>query len=112
MNWGELRRYIDELRQSGFDVTRLRVQWHKKLAFPLITAIMVLLAFPFGLTMGMRGAIGGLAIGIALGLCYFVVANLFEALGNFALLPPMLAAWGPNLVFAFGGVYLSLQIET
>ena len=40
-NYGELRRYIRDLQQSGFDVVRLRVQLHKKLAFPLITLVQV-----------------------------------------------------------------------
>ncbi|MEE8202102.1 MAG: LPS export ABC transporter permease LptF [Candidatus Acidoferrales bacterium] len=112
MNWRELDAYIADLRRSGFDVTRLRVQWHKKFAYPLMAAVIVLLAFPFGLTMGVRGALTGLALGIALGLSYFVLANLFEALGNLALLPPALAAWGPSLAFAFAGLYLILRIDT
>ncbi|MGH9863087.1 MAG: LPS export ABC transporter permease LptF, partial [Candidatus Acidiferrales bacterium] len=41
MNWRELGRYIGELEQGGFEATRLRVQWHKKFAFPLMAAIMV-----------------------------------------------------------------------
>ena len=36
MNFGELDRYISDLRQSGFDTMRLRVAlWHK-LAYPLV----------------------------------------------------------------------------
>ena len=38
MNYDELRHYIDDLQQGGFDVVRLRVQLQKKIAFPLITA--------------------------------------------------------------------------
>ena len=34
MNYEELRRYIRDLQQSGFDVVRLRVQLHKKLSYP------------------------------------------------------------------------------
>src|SRR5258708_32378590 len=49
MNYEELRSYIRDLQQSGFDVVRLRVQLHKKLSYPLITLIMAVLAvlFPF-----------------------------------------------------------------
>src|SRR5437899_6070721 len=36
------RSYIHDLQQAGFDVARLSVQWHKKLAFPLIAPIIVL----------------------------------------------------------------------
>ena len=112
MNWVELGDYIAELRQSGFDATRLSVQWHKKFAYPLMAAIMVLLAFPFGFTLGARGAVGGLALGISIGFLYWVLSGFFEAVGNLALLPPFLAGWGPALIFLFAGVFLFLRIET
>ena len=38
MNYEELRRYIHDLQQSGFDVVRLKVQLQKKFAFPFIAA--------------------------------------------------------------------------
>lgn len=112
MNWRELAAYMGELEQSGFNVTPLEVQWHKKFAYPLMAGIMVLLAFPFGMTMGKRGAVGGLALGMALGFLYWVLSGFLESLGNLGLLPTALAAWGPGLIFLFAGAYLFLRIET
>jgi len=113
MNARELGGYIAELQQGGLNVTRLRVQWHKKFAFPVIAAIIVLVGFPFGQRVGARGALGGIAVGIAVGFAYWVLGTgFFEALGNLGLLPPLLAAWGANLVFAFAGLYFTLQINT
>src|SRR6202167_1807790 len=43
MNYDELRNYIYDLEQSGFDVIRLRVQLQKKIAYPLITLVMAVL---------------------------------------------------------------------
>ena len=112
MNWAELGDYIAELRQSGFDTTGLTVQWHKKFAYPLMAAIMVLLAFPFGFTLGARGAVNGLALGISIGFLYWVISGFLEAVGNLGLLPAVLAGWGPALIFLFAGMYLFLRIET
>jgi len=112
MNFRQLGDYLSDLRQAGFDVTRLDVQWHKKFSFPLMAAVIVLLAFPFGVSVGGRGAVSGLAVGIALGFAYWALMGFFEAIGNFGLLPPLLAAWGPTLAFALAGVYLTLQVET
>src|SRR5262249_17819611 len=64
MSWDELRVYIDGLQRAGFDVATLRVQWHKKLAYPLIAPVSMLLAIPFALLVGMRGALGGVALGV------------------------------------------------
>ena len=52
MNYDELRRYIYDLQQGGFDVVRLRVQLQKKIAFPLNTLVMAVLAVPFALSGG------------------------------------------------------------
>jgi len=112
MDWRELGSYIADLNQSGFDTTRLRVQWHKKFSFPALSAIMVLLAFPFGLTMGRRGAVGGLAVGVGLGVAFWVISSFFEALGNLALLPASLGGWGADLFFALLGVYVFLHVDT
>jgi LPS export ABC transporter permease LptG len=112
MNTGELRQYISDLQRSGFDVVRLKVQLQKKFAFPLITFVMAVLAVPFALSAGRRGALAGVASAIGIAVVYWVTSGLFEAMGNASQLPPALAAWAPDLVFAFAGAYLILKIPT
>ena len=112
MNWRELRQYIRELRQAGFDVAKLSVQWHKKLAFPLIAPIIALLAIPFAFLVGTRGAVGGLALGVAIGIVYWATSALFEAMGAVGQLPPLLAGWAPDAIFAFLGLYFFLRMPT
>jgi LPS export ABC transporter permease LptG/LPS export ABC transporter permease LptF len=112
MNYAELRRYIHELQQSGFDVVRLRVQLQKKLAFPLITFVMAVLAIPFSLTTGRRGTLAGVATAIGIAIMYFIASGLFENLGNFSQLPPLLAAWAPDMIFALAGGYMILKVPT
>ncbi len=112
MNYAELSGYIDDLKQSGFDVVRLRVQLHKKLAYPLITFVMAVLAIPFALAAGHRGAIAGVAMAIGIAILYWVASGFFEALGNIGLLPAALAAWSPDLLFALIGGYLIFRLPT
>jgi LPS export ABC transporter permease LptF/LPS export ABC transporter permease LptG len=112
MNYEELRRYIRDLQQSGFDVVRLRVQLNKKLSFPLITLIMAVLAVPFSLSAAKKGAITGVAVAVSIAVVYTVVTRLFEAMGDLSQLPPALAAWSPDLIFALVGAYLILKIPT
>ena len=81
MSWGALRHYIDGLRKAGFDVANLTVQWHVKLAFPLIAPTIMLLAIPFALLVGTRGAIGGVALGVAIGIVYWTAARLARGHG-------------------------------
>jgi LPS export ABC transporter permease LptF/LPS export ABC transporter permease LptG len=112
MNYEELRRYIRDLQQSGFDVVRLRVELNKKLSYPLITLIMAILAIPFSLSTGKKGAITGVAVAVGIAVFYTVVSRLFEAMGNLSQLPPALAAWSPDLIFMLVGGYLILKVPT
>jgi LPS export ABC transporter permease LptG len=112
MNWDELRLYIEGLQRAGFDVSALRVQWHKKLAFPLIAPVSMLLAIPFALLVGMRGAIGGVAVGIGIAIAYWAASALLEAMGGVGQLPPLLAGWSPDLIFLFFGMYFFFKMPT
>jgi LPS export ABC transporter permease LptF/LPS export ABC transporter permease LptG len=112
MSWGALRRYIEELRKAGFDVANLTVQWHVKLAFPLIAPVSMLLAIPFALLVGTRGAVGGVALGVAIGIVYWTAARLLEAMGGVGQLPPFLAAWSTDITFFFLGLYFFFKMPT
>ena len=112
MSWPQLRRYIDDLHRAGFDVSALTVQWHRKLAFPLIAPVSMLLAFPFAFLVGTRGAIGGVAVGIAIGIVYWLGAELLAAMGGVGQLPPLLAGWSPDIIFFFLGLYFFFKMPT
>jgi LPS export ABC transporter permease LptF/LPS export ABC transporter permease LptG len=112
MSWRDLRVYIDGLQQAGYDVSALTVQWHRKLAFPLIAPISMLLAIPFAFFVGTRGAVGGIAIGVAIGIIYWSLAELLQAMGGIGQLPPFLAGWSPDIIFFFLGLYFFLKMPT
>ena len=75
------------------------VQLQRKMAFPFVTVIMTLLAVPFAVTTGRRGALGGIGIGIAISIVYWVILSVFGALGEGGVTTPTLAAWAPNILF-------------
>ncbi|HWY27006.1 MAG TPA: LPS export ABC transporter permease LptF [Candidatus Angelobacter sp.] len=112
MNWRQLGTYIASLQQAGFDTSRLTVQWQKKFAFPMIAAIIVFLGAPFAFLVGTRGAIGGLAVAVGIGIVYWATAALFEAMGSVGQLPPFLAGWAPDAIFGFLAVYFFLRMPT
>jgi LPS export ABC transporter permease LptF/LPS export ABC transporter permease LptG len=112
MSFGELSDYISDLRQSGFETKRLSVQLQRKLAYPAITLVMAILAIPFALITGKRGGVTGFAIAILIAVAYLGISSLFEAMGNVNTLPPALAAWSPDLLFAFAGAWFLLRTPT
>ena len=112
MNFGQLEHYIRDLQQSGFDTMKLRVQLQHKLAYPLVTIVMAVLAVPFALSMGRRGSLTSVAWAIGIGLGYWVAARLFDAMGDVNFLPAAIAAWSPDVLFGLTGGYLLLRTPT
>ncbi|MGA9567687.1 MAG: LPS export ABC transporter permease LptF [Candidatus Korobacteraceae bacterium] len=112
MDYETLRNYIQDLQQSGFDTVRLKVQLQKKIAFPLITLVMAILAIPFAARGRQGGALAGVAIALGIAIVYWVTAGIFEAMGNANQLPALLAAWAPDFIFALAGGYMLLRVPT
>jgi LPS export ABC transporter permease LptG len=112
MSWRELSVYIDGLHRAGFDVANLTVQWHVKLAFPLMAPVSMLLAIPFAFMVGTRGAVSGVTLGVSIGIVYWVLARLVEAMGGVGQLPPFLAGWSPDIIFFFLGMYFFFKMPT
>ena len=112
MSYSQLKAYAQRLRASGVDVGEQEVALARKISFPFVTLIMTLLAVPFAVTTGRRGAMYGIGVGIVLAITYWVTISVFGALGSGGLVAPVLAAWAPNLLFGAGAAYLVLTVRT
>jgi LPS export ABC transporter permease LptG len=112
LNFVELDNYIRELQQGGFDTIRLKVQFHKKFSVPVFAMIMALLAVPFAFMTGSRGAMAGVGVSFSIAIGYWALSRVFEEIGNVNQLPPPMAAWAPDAVFALAGLYLFTRMRT
>jgi LPS export ABC transporter permease LptG/LPS export ABC transporter permease LptF len=112
MTYGQLTAYISQLKARGFNAVPPTVKLQRKVAFPFVTIVMTLLAVPFAVTTGRRGAMYGIGIGIALSIAYWVILQVFSAIGEGGVLTPMLAAWAPNLIFGAAALYMVLTVRT
>jgi LPS export ABC transporter permease LptG/LPS export ABC transporter permease LptF len=112
LRFGELRDHITSLESLGLDVVALEVKLHGKVAFPFVCVVMTLLGIPFAFVVARKGALYGIGVSIFIAIVYWASLHIFDALGSNALLPPMLAAWAPNLAFGAAGLYLMLTLET
>jgi lipopolysaccharide export system permease protein len=112
MTVAQLRRTVRELAATGANVVPQQVDLQRKLAFPFVTFVMTLLAVPFGVTTGRRGALYGIGLGIVLALTYWLLMSVFVAIGKAGLLPPILSAWTPNIIVSAAAIYLLLTTKT
>jgi LPS export ABC transporter permease LptF/LPS export ABC transporter permease LptG len=112
MTYQQLSDYIARLNASGTSVVSQRVDLARKVAFPFVTVVMTILAVPFAVSTGRKGAMYGVGIGIALAITYILALSVFAALGKGGALPPLLAAWAPNMMFGAGAIYMVLTVRT
>jgi len=112
LRFAELRNHIVALQRLGLDVVPLRVQLHRKVSFPVVCVVMTLLGIPFAFVVARKGALYGIAASIVIAIVYWACIAIFDALGNHAALPPILAAWAPNMLFGAAGLYMMLTLET
>lgn len=88
---------------------RLQTQYHGRIAWSFTCLVVVLIAIPFGAGSGRRNVFAGVASSIFICFGYFILMRLGLALGTRGALPPMLAAWFPNLVFGGCSLYFIRQ---
>jgi lipopolysaccharide export system permease protein len=114
MNLSQLGDYIDRIDREGQAPTRYLVDWHDKIAFPLVCLLMAALSVPFAVQVNPRG--GGVAVGLALSVVvafsFWILHTMFIALGHGGYIPPIAAAWAANVIFGLAATILLLQAGT
>jgi len=113
LSFFELRAFVAKLRESGHAVGKYLVQLYSRVSFPLVHVIMVLVGIPFALVSPRSGGRAmGIGVAIAIAVSYWMVHSVSLALAQADLLPPVLAAWIANIVFAGLGTALFLNVRT
>ena len=102
----DLQKQISDMKSKGIDTTAHEVDLEAKLALPLISPLMILIAVPFALKKAMSGGMA-MSFGVAMliGFGYWVLAAFCISLGHNGALPPRTAAWVPNAIFALIGLF-------
>lgn len=112
MSFGTLKEYSENLQRSGYDAYRYLTMMHAKLSEPFAAFVMVVLGIPFALRNSRSGGVAvGIGSSIAIGFTYFVINAILLSYGRSDVLPPVVAAWGANLIFVMGGVWLALTVK-
>lgn len=100
MNYQELSQYTRLLEEKGGEkVAEYGTSLHKKLAFPVACALMVLLGFGVASDMHARRFSRGVSLGLLVAIGFYVLSGFFVNLGNEGALTPVAAGWVPVVVF-------------
>lgn len=112
MRYAELGRYIESLERSGGDGRQLRVERALKFAIPFTCFIIALFAAPLVVTAPRAGGAVGVALGLGITIVFLTLIQLSRAIGAGGLIPPVAAAWLPNVSFLAAGVWLMRRAPT
>jgi LPS export ABC transporter permease LptG len=112
MSYAELKDYIEEIEERGFETQEFKVALNYKISFPLVSLIMTFLGIPFAFSMGKRGTLVGIGLSIVIAMIYWGAIAVFRGLGEANYLNAYIAAWGPNLIFGLIGLYLIFTLRT
>lgn len=109
MSVAELREYIAQLKDLGVSTLDLQIDLKRRIAFPLSCLVLAVLAIPFITAKQARqsGPLVSVSLSVGIGLVFWLLATLFEAVGKQNNLPVGMAVWGPHILFGAVGLYLN-----
>jgi len=113
MKLSELYQQIQIQNLEGKDTTMQWIELNRNISYPFISVVMALLAIPLSIRSSRHGGLlFCVGINIAMGFVFSFIYAMGISLGKGGTFDPILAAWGPNLLFTVLGFYLLLTMDS
>ena len=109
MSIGEIKEKMEKINKKGEDTTSLRVELHKRYAFPFACIVFGLIGVPLGIQPRRSGRSYGFVFSILIILTYYISLMASEILAIRHTIPAFLAGWAPNFLFGGLGIYLLIK---
>lgn len=103
---------IKAIKSRGENAIPLLIALQQRYAEPFSSVVLALTGIPLALSFGRKSTITALCLAIALGLVFWGTSGGFRQLGEYGMLPPMIAVWSPIVIFSAIGVYLLTRART
>jgi lipopolysaccharide export system permease protein len=112
MGFVELLDYIRKVENEGYDATIYKVDLHSKVAFPLICVVMCVAGMGLAVRSSLKDKLPlAIIYGIGVSFFFWVIYSFCLSLGYGGMLPPIMAAWIPIIIFSSAGGLLLLHAE-
>jgi lipopolysaccharide export system permease protein len=112
MRYAELGEYIEALRRSGNDVSKLEVEQALKISLPVTCLIIALFGAPLAVSSPRGGAAVGVAISLGTTVVFLMLAQIARAVGAGGVIDPTLAAWLPNGLFLAAAAVMLVRVRS
>ena len=106
MNFMQLLKYIRSQKftnENQEDKNYLYIELYDKIALPLTTVALVLIAVPLSITPPRVRYNRGFLFSILIIFTYYLIRALSISFGESGVIPPLLAAWSPNIILVLLG---------
>lgn len=111
MSAEKLYELIQSRKTAGFEARELEIEYYLHYAKAFATFFSATISAPMGFIFARLGNYIGVALSIILIFIYYVAESIGRVLGVNGLVPPMVAAWSSNIVFAVNGLILLWQVD-
>lgn len=112
MSLRELNRFIDNNKEAGINTLDYEVDFHAKFGFAFAALVMSFMGIPFAVRRSRSGGtMVNVGICLALAFAYWVAYSSALTLGRNGAIPPVVAAWGPNLLMLGFSNFLFMRLK-
>jgi len=112
LNHEQLSDHVRALNGQRIDTTRYLIASYRKQTDPCSPLVMTLIGIPLALASGRKSTIRALSVAVLVGLSLWATLSVFQQLGYYKFLPPLIAAWSPLLIFSAISIYLFAKART
>ncbi len=111
MDVDDLYRYIKRLERDGYDSTPYWLEFFNRFSLALTPVIVTLLGGSIVLWREDSNILLCLSLGIGFVFIFWLLHSFGNSLGAAGLLPPLVAAWGAELIFTIAGLTALRQVS-
>jgi lipopolysaccharide export system permease protein len=112
LSYRMLSERIRALTRKGIDASSYRVDLDLKLAVPFMSLVLAALGIPIAGRVKRNASVAAtIGVGTLVGFSYWVILALGMSLGHGGALPPLVAAWGANVICTLIATGMFLTVE-
>jgi lipopolysaccharide export system permease protein len=102
--------YIQRNKKAGIDTHSYEVAFWSKISISIVPLIMSVLGIPFAVQNQRHSSLAkDISICFTLIVVYWFIFSTCLSMGRSGQIPPVAAAWGPNMLFFATGIFLLLR---
>ncbi|MEK6795859.1 MAG: LptF/LptG family permease [Spirochaetota bacterium] len=112
MTLAQSLRYIEKLKDVHGDTSEAETKMHLRLAITFISIIIILISAAFARFSSQSVLVVSFALVIGFVLAFYLVMSISTSLSNMRILPPIVGAWLPDILFLGIAIYLFRRIQS